>query len=235
MDFNSISHLSAEISQKETYIKKGNTEISQKSTTVEIKSSEAVIYEQSEPKDLLTDTGYKVDMDKVLAMKEENDQRMIDLFRQTVTGGTLKQIGGLRGFISSLREALEGRDKGPVTPSSIVGTKEYAAYQEQYGEITIEITETSVTNAKADIAQDGYWGAEATSSRFLEFAQALSGSDPSKADMLMDAIKAGYEAAEEIWGSELPQLSKDTLALTIEKFEAWRDGIDVVEDAVEVE
>lgn len=235
MNINSMSQISAEISQKETYIKKGDTEISQKSTTIKLSASESVVYEKNSPTELLTDTGYKVDMEKVLEMKEENEQRMIDLFQQTVKSGTLKQMGGFRGFIASLRGSLDGDKNGSMTISAIASSEAYAAYQETNGEISIEITQEAITSAQADVAEDGYWGAEATSQRFLEFAQALSGGDSSKADLLLDAVKAGYEAAEEIWGSTLPQLSQDTLALTIEKFETWRDGTEAIETSQELE
>ena len=38
--------------------------------------------------------------------------------------------------------------------------------------------------AQADIADDGYWGVEQTSDRILDFAKALSGDDPDKADAM---------------------------------------------------
>ncbi|MDF1616517.1 hypothetical protein [Petrocella sp. FN5] len=150
-------------------------------------------------------TNYKPDMDKVRAMKEEADQRLIDLFRNTVKDGALKQMGGLRGYLQRLISGDSTEDDLAL-------------------ELGIEITPDAIDKAKADVAEDGYWGANATSDRFLEFAMALSGGDPAKADMLLDAVKAGYKEAEAIWGGELPSLSKETLDLTIKKFEAWRDG-----------
>ena len=215
MDINSVNHLSAEISQQETYIKKGNTEAYSKKTEASFSISSSVVYEQGDDQVLLTDSGYKVDMDKIHAMKEESEQRMVDLFRETVKGGTLKQIGGLRGYINLLRGAF-GEEQVSQLESTI--------------EVTIEITEETINKAKEETAEDGYWGAEATSDRFLDFAKALSGGDPEKADMLLDAVKEGFKAAEELWGSELPELSQNTLARTIEKFEAWRDGTE--EDTV---
>ena len=43
--------------------------------------------------------------------------------------------------------------------------------------------------AQADIADDGYWGVEQTSDRILDFAKALSGDDPDKADAMLEAFK----------------------------------------------
>ena len=47
--------------------------------------------------------------------------------------------------------------------------------------------------AQADIADDGYWGVEQTSDRILDFAKALSGDDPDKADAMLEAFKKGFE------------------------------------------
>lgn len=140
---------------------------------------------------------YKPDMEKIKNMKAETDQRMIDLFTNTVSHGFLKQLGGLRGALEKIinGEKVEGLD--------------------------IEINEETILKAQEDIAPEGYWSPEKTSDRFLEFAKALSGNDPSKANLLLDAFKEGYRKAEELWGGELPEISKKTYDLTLEKFEEW--------------
>ena len=82
----------------------------------------------------------------------------------------------------------------------------------------------TIKKAQEDISEDGYWGVEKTSDRILEFAMALSGGDPSKADMLLDAFKKGYEKATGVWGKELPDITKDTYKRVEEKFEQWKNG-----------
>jgi len=77
--------------------------------------------------------------------------------------------------------------------------------------------------AEADIAEDGYWGVEQTSDRILDFAKALAGNDPEKADEMLEAFKKGYKQAEEIWGDELPEISQKTYDAVLEKFEAWKN------------
>lgn len=78
--------------------------------------------------------------------------------------------------------------------------------------------------AQADIAEGGYWSVEETSKRILDFAIALSGNDPTKADELLDAFKKGYEQAEKLWGGELPEISKKTFDSVIDKFDKWKNG-----------
>lgn len=78
--------------------------------------------------------------------------------------------------------------------------------------------------AQADIAEDGYWGVEQTSDRILDFAKALSGNDPEKADEMLEAFKKGFEEATASWGKELPEISQKTYDAVLEKFEAWKNG-----------
>lgn len=90
------------------------------------------------------------------------------------------------------------------------------------GDFTVD-AETKA-QAEADIAEDGYWGVEQTSERILDFAKALSGNDPEKADLLLDAFKKGFKEATKTWGDELPEISKRTYDAVVEKFDAWKNG-----------
>ena len=85
----------------------------------------------------------------------------------------------------------------------------------------IEYTAEDVEKAKQDVAPGGYWSAEKTSDRLLEFAKSLSGGDPSKSALLKDAFIKGFEEVKEMFGGKLPELSEETYAMTIEKFDAW--------------
>ena len=78
--------------------------------------------------------------------------------------------------------------------------------------------------AQADIADDGYWGVGQTSDRILDFAKALSGSNPDKADELLEAFKKGFGQATKSWGSKLPDISQRTYDAVIKKFDAWKNG-----------
>lgn len=100
------------------------------------------------------------------------------------------------------------------------------------GDFTVD-AETKA-QAEADIAEDGYWGVEQTSERILDFAKALSGNDPDKADLLLDAFKKGFKEATKTWGDELPDISKRTYDAVLEKFDKWKNGTsDTTTDATE--
>lgn len=82
-----------------------------------------------------------------------------------------------------------------------------------------EVDPATKAQAQADIAEDGYWGVEATSSRIVDFATALTGGDPDKIEEMREAFKKGYAMAEKKWGGELPEISKQTYDAVMKKFD----------------
>ena len=82
------------------------------------------------------------------------------------------------------------------------------------------ITPEMVAEAKANIADGGYWGSEAVSDRLVDLAVKMSKRDPALYEMLKGAITAGYKAAEGVWGGSLPDICKKTYDLTMQKLEA---------------
>ena len=97
------------------------------------------------------------------------------------------------------------------------------------GNFTID--EAAKKKAQEEISEDGYWGVKQTSDRILDFAKALSGNDSSKADLLLDAFKKGFEEATKTWGKDLPDISKQTYDAVVEKFDKWKNGEDTTADA----
>lgn len=73
--------------------------------------------------------------------------------------------------------------------------------------------------AQEDISENGYWGVKQTSQRILDFANALTGGDPSKLQSMRDAFEKGYKQAEKTWGGALPDISQRT-------YKAVMDGFD---------
>lgn len=73
--------------------------------------------------------------------------------------------------------------------------------------------------AQADIAEDGYWGVEQTSSRIIDFANALTGGDPDKIEDMRAAFEKGFKRAGKTWGGNLPDISQRTYDAVMEKFD----------------
>ncbi len=78
--------------------------------------------------------------------------------------------------------------------------------------------------AQKDIADDGYWGVEQTSDRIVDFAKALSGGDPEKADKMLEAFKKGFAQATKSWGKTLPDISQRTYDAVLKKMDSWKNG-----------
>lgn len=75
--------------------------------------------------------------------------------------------------------------------------------------------------AQKDIADDGYWGVNQTSDRIVEFAKALVGDDPDKAEEMRAAFEKGFKVATKSWGKELPSISQRTYDAVMDKFDDW--------------
>lgn len=73
--------------------------------------------------------------------------------------------------------------------------------------------------AQEAISEDGYWGVKQTSQRIFDFANALTGGDPEKMAEMKEAFLKGYKQAEEMWGGELPDISKQTYDAVLAKFD----------------
>lgn len=83
--------------------------------------------------------------------------------------------------------------------------------------------------AQADIAEDGYWGVNQTSQRILDFANALTGGDPSKIDEMRSAFEKGYQAAAKKWGGNLPDISKQTYDAVLSGFDKMKQDAGIEE------
>lgn len=99
------------------------------------------------------------------------------------------------------------------------------------GEISVD--PEVVAQAKADVAEDGYWGVKQTSERLISFAKGLAGNDPDAADKMIDAVKKGFNQATKAWGSKLPDICQETVDKTVEALEKWRDELKGVTTATE--
>lgn len=85
------------------------------------------------------------------------------------------------------------------------------------GKFTVDAA--TKAQAEADIAEDGYWGVNATSDRIVDFAVALAGDDPDKLEEMRSAFLQGFNQARETWGGELPEISQKTYDAVMEKFD----------------
>jgi len=194
MDMNAISNVTTATSKATT------TALAQK-TAEEAEAAETpaeetgVIYEKSTDSEKVTSTkDNKAIIAKLKADAEERTSQLRSIVEQLIT----KQ--GTAFGKATDDEMWKFLAKGEFTVSADVKAQ-----------------------AEADIAEDGYWGVEQTSDRILDFAKALAGNDPDKAEEMLEAFKKGFKEATKTWGDELPDISQKTYDAVMEKFEAWKN------------
>lgn len=156
-----------------------------------VKSNPEVVYDKE--KNVEKNVNYTVDTKQIHQLKKEHDEQT-EAFRRFIISLIEKQ-----GY--EVKWVLDKIEKGE--------------------EVFIEISEEDRLAAEAAIGPDGFWGAENTANRILEFARSISGGDPSKAEWLRQAVKEGFEAAKELLGGELPEVSQRTYELVMKGFDEW--------------
>ncbi|MCL2575914.1 MAG: hypothetical protein FWE33_05720 [Defluviitaleaceae bacterium] len=87
------------------------------------------------------------------------------------------------------------------------------------GETMIQIDDATRAQAQADIAEDGYFGVAQTSERILSFARAFAGDDEGRIEIMRNAFLAGFAAAENVWGGQLPEISRQTFDAVMRGFD----------------
>ncbi len=195
MDMNAINSVTSTFNSYQTsQASKKVSETADKTTTTD-KTETGVVYEKSSQTDKNTVTK-KTDYKMVEKLKADAEQRTSQL-RSLVEKMMTKQGTAIANADSMWSFLAEGN---------------------------FTVDEETQKQAQADIAEDGYWGVEQTSDRILDFAKALSGNDPEKADLLIDAFKKGFDDATKSWGKDLPDISKRTYDAVLEKFDKWKNG-----------
>ena len=177
-----------------------NEAVKKEEVKEEVQEKPAATLEVSE-QEAAKKAGYvKPDLVKIRQMQAESQQKMLQKMLGTAKDTFIKQAGGLKNILGRALagEKVEGFD--------------------------FNFTAADIEQAKKDVADGGYWSAENTSDRLVEFAKAISGGDVKQKDALVASIKEGFKQAEELWGGKLPQISQDTYRLTMEKLDNWAKG-----------
>jgi len=82
------------------------------------------------------------------------------------------------------------------------------------------ITELSQEEASELVSEEGFFGIDKTSQRVANFVFNFSGDNLEILEKGREGIVQGFEDAQKMWGGELPQISHDTQAKTLELIDA---------------
>ena len=91
----------------------------------------------------------------------------------------------------------------------------------------LNVDRETVLKAKRDISEDGYYGVKKTSERILNFAKAAAGNNPKELERMRDAVEKGFKQVEQMWGGELPDISKQTYDVVMSKFDEWQQEANI--------
>ena len=149
--------------------------------------SEAAVYEKSDETVAAPKVNNKVDSETIARLKADAEERTASL--------------------RSLVERMMTKQGKTVAESGVLDFENGTNLAEIFK--NLEVDEETRLQAQKDTAEDGYWGAEQTSERILEFAKGLAGDDPKLAQDMLNAIKQGFEEAGKAWGEDLPGLCRD--------------------------
>ncbi|MCR4942567.1 MAG: hydrogenase-4 component G [Campylobacter sp.] len=70
--------------------------------------------------------------------------------------------------------------------------------------------------AKALVSEDGFFGIKNTADRIANFIISAAGGDVEKLQEGLEGMKRGFDEAEKIWGSKLPDISQKTMTAALE-------------------
>jgi hypothetical protein len=88
----------------------------------------------------------------------------------------------------------------------------------------VEIDDETRAEARALIADDGFWGIDQTSDRIFQMAVSNAGGDMGKFEQIKSAVEKGFDMAREALGGTLPDISLKTFDAVMEKLENWSNG-----------
>ena len=86
----------------------------------------------------------------------------------------------------------------------------------------IKIPGKVAKDAQEAIGENGRFSPEKLSDKIVDFAKNISGGDKSKFEKLRSSIIKGFEEAKKILGGNLPEISKKTYDLVMEKLDNWK-------------
>lgn len=191
MNINGINNVTSVPAQTNNSKNNGTSSTKSNSKT-ETDISSGVVYEKSDSTEKAQEKQTQ-NVDLIKQLKAEAEQRTSQL--QSLVEKMMKQQGKVIAKADDIWSFLAS------------------------GEFTVD-AETKA-QAQEDISEDGYWGVKQTSDRIIEFAKALTGGDPTKAEAMKEAFIKGFKEATKAWGKELPDISKDTYDAVISKFDEW--------------
>ncbi|MCR4907990.1 MAG: hypothetical protein K5985_04105 [Lachnospiraceae bacterium] len=200
---NSIYNVSAAVNASNTEARQG-TAAAEKDADKDAEKTVGAVYEKSGEE---ADSKTKAGLYSINKMSESDRSALVAQLKQTQAENEQRLLGIVQKMMTGQATAY----------SKATGTEMWRFLAS--GEY--EVDPETKAQAQQDISEDGYWGVKQTSQRLFDFASALAGDDVDKMKEMQEAMQKGYKMAEETWGKELPEISKQTINAANQLFEEY--------------
>ena len=176
---------------------------------------------------------------KTAAAEDQVSQKAIREDNITISGDNAKTdetgIYSRESIIQQLKESEEQRVQAFQETLKSMLAQQGEEVNLAFGDMKLHVTEEQSAKAKEAISEGGEYSVENVTDRIMDMAKALAGGDPSKIDMLQDAVIKGFEKAAGALGKksldEMPDITKKTYESVMKEFDDWKKSYETQESA----
>lgn len=163
----------------------------------------------------------KLTTEEIKSIKEEQENSKAELIKRFISD-TINSQNKLLG-----KSTESGISEMPKETSDLL-IKIFGTVENAYPPMA-----TTQEGAKAAIAEGGAYSVNAVADRIMTMAKAIAGDDPDKIQQMRDAVGKGFSEAgvdfKKATDSELPQISKDTFAEVMKRFDELQNITENIE------
>ncbi|MBR6923160.1 MAG: hypothetical protein IKH50_01335 [Oscillospiraceae bacterium] len=113
------------------------------------------------------------------------------------------------------------------------GNSEFLSVGDITKNISLHFSTEDIEAAKESISDGGFYSVDAVATRIMDMAMSLAGDDPEKISVMRDAVTKGFGKAAEtlhLKEDDMPDITKDTLAEVMKRFDDWEESYKKTED-----
>ncbi len=180
---------------------------------------------------------------KTAAAEDEISQKVTREDNITISGDNGKTdetgIYSRESIIQQLKESEEQRVQAFQETLKSMLAQQGEEVNLAIGDMKLHVTPEQSAKAKEAISDGGEYSVEKVTDRIMDMAKALAGDDPSKIDMLKDAVIKGFEKAAGALGKksldEMPDITKKTYESVMKEFDDWKKSYETQESVQTVQ
>ena len=175
--------------------------------------------------------------EKIIAEKAPREDSFVKSpdMKQEETG-----IYSRESILEQLRDSEEQRVKAFEDTIRSMVAQQGETINLTFRGVGLHVTEEDSAKAAKSIEDGGEYSVNSVTDRIMNMAKALAGDDPTKIDMLKNAVIKGFEGAVGLLGKnsmdEMPDITNKTYESVMKQFDDWKASYNTeVEENVNVD